>query len=166
MGKPHRSRARRGAVIAAILGALEDGPNHGYGIMDKLESQSEGRWRPSPGSVYPALSRLESKGLVKADDSTDPKEFSLTDDGKKWLAERGTQEDAPWAHAEGPGLRSAMSQLTGATKQLGRFGSDEQRKQALALIEEATTGMYALLAQKPSADEADTDTADDSVNES
>ena len=167
MSGPHRSRARRGAVIAAILGALKDGPSHGYGIMDRLENQSEGRWRPSPGSVYPTLGRLTSKGLIEAVEGTDPKEFQLTEEGNAWLEDHsgaaGPGEGMPWSAGQGQGLRSAVSQLAGAAKQVGRFGSDNQRKQAQELVEETTRLIYALLAQAPdnqAADEPAKDAAD------
>ncbi len=171
MSGPHRSRARRGAVIAAVLGALQDGPSHGYGIMDRLENQSEGRWRPSPGSVYPTLGRLASKGLIEVVTATEPKEFQLTDEGRAWLdshsdsAEPG--EGMPWSAGQGQGLRSAVSQLAGATKQVGRFGSDDQRKQAQELIEESTRLIYALLAQQPNnapKDDSTDDPADSVLN--
>lgn len=154
MSGQHRSRARRGAVIAAILGALKDGPSHGYGIMDRLENQSEGRWRPSPGSVYPTLGRLSKRGLIEAVEATDPKEFRLTEEGQAWLEEHadgkfGDNDGMPWSPGQGQDLRSAVSQLAGAAKQIGRFGTDEQRDQAKGLLEETTRSIYALLAQTP-----------------
>lgn len=167
MSGQHRSRARRGAVIAAILGALKDGPSHGYGIMDRLENQSEGRWRPSPGSVYPTLGRLSKRGLIEAVDSTDPKEFRLTEEGQAWLEEHadgkfGDNDGMPWSpgQGQGQGLRSAVSQLAGAAKQIGRFGSDEQRDQAKELLEETTRNIYALLAQTPAQPDPEDETDD------
>ena len=167
MSGQHRSRARRGAVIAAILGALKDGPSHGYGIMDRLENQSEGRWRPSPGSVYPTLGRLANKGLIEAVEGTDPKEFQLTEDGSAWLEDHsgaaGPGEGMPWSAGQGQGLRSAVSQLAGAAKQVGRFGSDSQRTQAQELVEETTRLIYALLAQAPD-NEVENESAKDATD--
>jgi hypothetical protein len=59
------SRARRGDVRAALLVLLAEEPRNGYGLMQEIESRSEGAWRPSPGSVYPALQQLEDEGLVR-----------------------------------------------------------------------------------------------------
>lgn len=159
MSGQHRSRARRGAVVGAILGALEDGPNHGYGIMDKLEGLSEGRWRPSPGSVYPALGRLEHKGLIAEVPDSDPKEFEITDEGRTWLKEKGaalTRDGSPFPSGESHGLRGAVSQLAGAAKQVGRYGSEAQRQAAIELVEATTRKLYASMAEAP-AEETETD---------
>src|SRR5437868_14231945 len=56
-------RMRRGGMRIALLGALVTGPAHGYELMGRLEERSGGRWRPSPGSVYPTLQALEDEGL-------------------------------------------------------------------------------------------------------
>src|ERR1700750_360976 len=61
-------RARRGDVRAAALILLAEEPRNGYQLMQEIEQRSGGVWRPSPGSVYPALSQLEDEGLVKAID--------------------------------------------------------------------------------------------------
>jgi hypothetical protein len=46
-------RARRGDIKFLILEVLAEGPRHGYDIIVELENKSNGRYRPSPGSVYP-----------------------------------------------------------------------------------------------------------------
>src|SRR5215212_2194755 len=62
----HRgSRARRGDVRAALLALLAEEPRNGYQLMQEIEQRSDGVWRPSPGSVYPALQQLEDEGLVR-----------------------------------------------------------------------------------------------------
>src|ERR1700754_4864431 len=60
-------RIRRGDVRAAILLLVEEEPRNGYGIMQERESRSGGVWRPSPGSVYPALQLLADEGLVRSE---------------------------------------------------------------------------------------------------
>ena len=57
-GRPGRGRgrSRRGDVRAAILRLLGEQPMHGYQILGELAERSGGRWRPSPGSVYPRSS--------------------------------------------------------------------------------------------------------------
>src|SRR5262245_40918341 len=66
-GGPRRGpRAKRGDIRAAILALLAETPRNGYQIMQELEQRSRGMWRPSPGSVYPALQQLEDEGLVQA----------------------------------------------------------------------------------------------------
>lgn len=48
-----------------ILGLLKEQPMTGREIIDKAILQSEGRWKPSPGLVYPLLGRLLEDGLIK-----------------------------------------------------------------------------------------------------
>src|SRR5215208_2879278 len=72
-------RARRGDVRQALLTLLAEEPRNGYQLMQEIERRSEGVWRPSPGSVYPALQQLEDEGLVRAEESDGSKRFVLTD---------------------------------------------------------------------------------------
>ena len=63
---PRGRRARRGAVKAAVLVLLDEEPRNGYALMQEIEARSEGAWRPSPGSIYPALAMMEDEGLIKS----------------------------------------------------------------------------------------------------
>ena len=60
-------RMRRGNVRAAILLLIEEEPRNGYQVMQEIEERSEGAWRPSPGSVYPAFQLLADEGLVRSE---------------------------------------------------------------------------------------------------
>ncbi|MGH3238620.1 MAG: PadR family transcriptional regulator, partial [Streptosporangiaceae bacterium] len=52
-------RVRRGDVRAAILDLLGEGqPWNGYQIIQEIGARTQGVWRPSAGSVYPALQQL------------------------------------------------------------------------------------------------------------
>src|SRR5688500_1336560 len=62
-------RVRRGDVRAALLALLHEGPQNGYQMIQGIEERSLGVWRPSPGSVYPALQQLEDEGLVASDEA-------------------------------------------------------------------------------------------------
>ncbi len=56
----------------------------GSEIMKELEEVTSGVWRPSPGSVYPALAELERKGFIEAIDIDGrSKKYCLTDYGKE-----------------------------------------------------------------------------------
>lgn len=50
-----------------ILTALAESPQHGYGIIGDVERISDGRVRLRAGTLYAALDRLQSEGLVEAD---------------------------------------------------------------------------------------------------
>ena len=72
-----RGRKRRGDVRAALLLLLAEEARNGYQLMQTIEERSGGRWRPSPGSVYPALAQLEDEGLVRAVERDGTKLFEL-----------------------------------------------------------------------------------------
>ena len=155
-------RARRGAVRDAVLVVLAERPMHGYELITELEARSSGRWRPSAGSIYPALTRMERDGLVAAEEVEGRKVFSLTASGREVgeaLDVEGTDPTpARWRDAgDGHGaLRSLPAEITGQARQLRRFGSAEQVERAAALLEDVKRELYAILASGSTpADEAD-----------
>ena len=54
----------RGFSRRYILDLLTEQPMTGKEIIDKAVIQSQGRWRPSPGLIYPMLGRLLNEGLI------------------------------------------------------------------------------------------------------
>ena len=56
-----------GALELLVLKTLSWGPKHGYAIASWLEDISDDHLQIEEGSLYPALYRLERKGLLKAD---------------------------------------------------------------------------------------------------
>jgi DNA-binding PadR family transcriptional regulator len=60
-----------------ILLLLSEEPTHGYDIMQSLGEKFSGLWSPKPGTVYPALSRLEEKNLIRL------KETEVAEEGTK-----------------------------------------------------------------------------------
>src|SRR5271154_407642 len=97
---PHRRRMRRGDVRAAILVLLAEEPRNGYQLMQEIEERSGGTWRPSPGSVYPALQLLSDEGLVRGEQRDGGNLFQLTDAGKTHVDENRERLGEPWAQAE------------------------------------------------------------------
>ena len=149
-----RHRARRGAVRVAVLTLLDERPMHGYELITELETRSEGRWRPSPGAIYPALEKMEAHGAVTSSDVDGKRQFSLTDRGRQMLAEireaQGADAELPWNHSGTGGrgeLRRLMSELGGQVRQIARFGSAEQREAATAALEETKRTLYEILAR-------------------
>ena len=74
-----------------ILTALAAGPQHGYGIMTDAERISGGVTKLQTGTLYMALDRLSSSGLVEPDreevaDGRLRRYYRLTDDGAAELA--------------------------------------------------------------------------------
>ncbi len=154
-GRGHRGRRRmrRGDVRAAILVLLAEQPFNGYGLMQEIETRSESVWRPSPGSVYPALAQLEDEGLVTGDTASGAgKTFSLTEAGTAYVEENREKLGEPWAGLGtevGEGrleLRSLLGQLATALVQVSQAGTDEQIAQAREVIVDARKALYRLLA--------------------
>jgi len=68
----------RGFSRHYILGLLKDQELTGKEIIDKAIYQSEGKWKPSPGLIYPMLGRLLEEGLI---DETDNGRYKITSKG-------------------------------------------------------------------------------------
>jgi DNA-binding PadR family transcriptional regulator len=145
-------RARRGDVRAAVLLLLEEEPRNGYQLMQELEERSGGVWRPSPGSIYPALSQLEDEGLVRSDESAGRRAFELTDDGRAYIEENREALGIPWEAVGGDvpeglfQLRQLMMQLGMATMQVAQAGDEAQTAEARKVLEEARRSLYRILA--------------------
>jgi DNA-binding PadR family transcriptional regulator len=146
-----RGRARRGDVRLALLLLLGEEPRNGYQLMQTIEERSEGRWRPSPGSVYPTLSQLEDEGLVRAVDGENGKVFEITDAGREHLASR-SEEPAPWEQPQEAGgqafaeIASLVAQIGKAAWQVVQVGDAEQTARAAALLTDTRKGLYRILA--------------------
>ena len=70
-----------------ILVSLADGPKHGYAITEDIAAFAEVRF--GPGSLYGAIARLESRGLIEALESEDRRNpYRLTALGEKALRAR------------------------------------------------------------------------------
>jgi transcriptional regulator len=63
---PNRSDVLRGTLDLMILRTLELGPMHGYGVAQRLEQVTGGTVDIGPGSLFPALYRLEHRGWLRA----------------------------------------------------------------------------------------------------
>lgn len=86
----------RGHLDLIVLAALEQGAAHGFEIMQRLDTRSQGALHLKEGTLYPVLYRLERQGLLESawDESAEPKRgprkriYKLTKSGKKDLAKR------------------------------------------------------------------------------
>ncbi len=153
-GGPWRGgrKARRGDIRTAALLLLAEEPRNGYQIMQEVEERSEGAWRPSPGSVYPALQQLEDEGLVRSEEIDGRKAFQLTDAGRALLEERDPDRPAPWEQMSGDvgakahELGKIMREVAFAFTQVLRAGNEEQQEQARKVLVTARRELYRILA--------------------
>src|SRR5438046_760127 len=111
-------KARRGDARTAALLLLAEEPRNGYQIMQEIEERSEGLWRPSPGSVYPALQQLEDEGLIRAEESEGRRTFQLTDAGRAYVEAHKDEISAPWEAVSGS-VDEGMIELRDLVLQVG-----------------------------------------------
>ena len=148
-----RPRARRGDVRAAALLLLAEEPRNGYQIMQEIEQRSGGVWRPSPGSVYPALSQLEDEGLVRVDERNGRRTYVLTDAGRAYVEDRRDDLTAPWEEMSDSvdddvaALFRELRQVGMAAGQIGHIGSTRQVADARRVLSDARRALYVLLAE-------------------
>jgi DNA-binding PadR family transcriptional regulator len=139
----------KGNVRGLLLAALLDGPAHGYELMRRLEEKAGGRWRPSPGSVYPLLQLLEDEGLVASLDSDGRKVYELTGQGRA-QADAGQLRDLAAGTAAGSApldLRAEVHRLHAAARQVGTAGDLAQLQEAVEIVKAARQALYQLLAR-------------------
>ena len=100
------SEALRGTLDLLILKTLALEPMHGWGITQRIRDLSEGLLDVNQGSLYPALQRLEGKGLVVSDWTTTENNrraryYRLTRSGQAAIA----PEEESWRrHVQGVAL--------------------------------------------------------------
>jgi PadR family transcriptional regulator, regulatory protein PadR len=86
----------QGTLDMLILRMLKFGANHGHGIARAIEQQSENILLVDHGALYPALDRLETKGLITAEWGTSSNNrkarfYTLTTKGRKHLLKEAGQ---------------------------------------------------------------------------
>jgi DNA-binding PadR family transcriptional regulator len=144
-------KARRGDIRTAALLLLAEEPRNGYQIMQEVEERSDGAWRPSPGSVYPALQQLEDEGLIRSEEIDGRKLFRLTEEGRAYVEKRDQDQPAPWEQTGGMGEQAAalgklMREVSYAFVQVIRAGSEAQIGQAREVLTNARRDLYRILA--------------------
>ena len=88
----------QGTLEMLILKAMVRGPLHGYGVVEWIEQTSQQVLKVEEGALYPALHRMELRGLLKAkwgasDNNRRAKFYQLTGEGHKRL----NAESQRWA---------------------------------------------------------------------
>lgn len=153
---PSRSERPRVSVHALVLGVLADGPRHGGQIVREIAAQDDSSEAPGAAEIYPELQLLVDDGLATVAETDGRRTFTLTQEGRDEAAAAGdTDADAvaPWDGLsrlfEGRGeLPKAGVKLGQAVHQVGIGGSEDQRRRATALLDEARRRIYGILAEE------------------
>ncbi|MFQ6396016.1 PadR family transcriptional regulator [Nocardia sp. KC 131] len=155
-GRGRGGRGRRGDVRAAVLLLLTERPMHGYELIQQIRDRSDDVWRPSPGSIYPALAQLEDEGLVLIEKVAGRKTAKLTETGTEYITANRDELGDPWADvkedvgAQAIDLRGLIGQLMGAVGQVAAAGTPEQATKAAEVLTEARKALYRILAEDES----------------
>ncbi len=145
-------KARRGDVRTALLLLLAEEPRNGYQLMQEIEQRSGGAWRPSAGSVYPAIQQLEDEGLVRSEDDGGRTLLHLTEAGRRLVDERDPEQPAPWEQMaddvgdETRALWGTFRELASVLVQITQTGSEAQRAEARRLLADTRRALYLMLA--------------------
>ena len=87
---PSKADLLQGTLDMLVMRAVADEPLHGYALVHRLKLISGGRLDVPQGSLYPALHRLENRGMLKAEwqqttSGREAKVYRLTAKGRKQL---------------------------------------------------------------------------------
>lgn len=85
---PERMDVLQGSLDLLILNTLTLGAEHGWGVGQRIQERSRGMLDVNQGSLYPALVRLEQRGLIRSEwgateNNRRAKYYSLTAAGRR-----------------------------------------------------------------------------------
>ncbi len=117
---------RHGRLRLYLLRLLDEEPRHGYEVIRLLRDRFMGVYAPSPGTIYPRLSRLEDEGLVTHDEENGRKVYRITEAGREELRSRG------------PELDELEEELSESVSDIAREFGEDVRATVRSLREELT----------------------------
>jgi DNA-binding PadR family transcriptional regulator len=94
-----------GALRLVVLALIAEGPRHGYEIIKAIEERLAGSYSPSPGVIYPTLTLLQDLGHVTVQENDGKKRYSITDEGRAFLAANQPAVDAAMARMQDVNMR-------------------------------------------------------------
>jgi DNA-binding PadR family transcriptional regulator len=146
-------QSERGSLKYDVLAILAEGPRHGYEIMGAIEERRG--FRPSPGSIYPALQMLDEGDFLDSREVDGKRVYSITETGKAMLDEHlkspegagDTSSQMAGLEIMGRGIRTLHS-LREAVKAIARSGDIEMISRAVDILTNTRRELYALLAEE------------------
>lgn len=130
-------------MLRYLIGdVLIEGPAAGSEIADEIEYLTG--WRPTPGSIYPLLAKLEEEGLIQLADEASPilKRYTLTPQGHA-IEERRKAEATPWVRTRCYAFLQIYSKFF--------MGMDKSFLDAQSRLLRAIEAIYPPLHQDPTA---------------
>ncbi|MEM2309232.1 MAG: PadR family transcriptional regulator [Candidatus Bathyarchaeia archaeon] len=93
--KRHMACVPKGFLRYHVLRLLRDKPMSGSEIMEAIERETHGFWKPSPGSIYPLLAWLQDNGYIKEVPSEEGgvRRYTITEQGLKLLEEQAKMRE-------------------------------------------------------------------------
>jgi DNA-binding PadR family transcriptional regulator len=135
MGGEDLLRARRmlaqGDLRLVALALIAEAPRHGYEIIKLIEEKTADWYSPSPGIVYPTLTYLEEAGYVTAASEGSKKLYTITEEGRAYLATNRELADAVLDRL------AALGERVNRWRRAAR-GEEREERRALPPLVEAT----------------------------
>jgi len=109
MKRQYIEQLKKGITELALLYLISEVPRYGYNIIKELEKRTTGYFKVKGGTIYPALQRLETNGLIKGGrrqttERQARRYYQITEKGNQFLAKR---------LAEWESFSTTVSQLIG-----------------------------------------------------
>jgi DNA-binding PadR family transcriptional regulator len=132
---------RHGELHLVLLSLCAEGPRHGYELMGALGTLFGPRYRPSAGSVYPAVESLAAEGLLEGWDEGDRHVYGITPAGAETLERRADTlaqlELRTGVHlGHRPGLEASLERFTARVRAAAPGLDNEHLDELLALAAE------------------------------
>lgn len=159
------SSVPKGYLRSRVIRLLGEKPMSGAEIIREIEENTDMRWKPSPGSVYPLLSWLLDSGYTRElpDTEAGVRRYELTPEGKKFLEEdqkRREQYKGAWFFGpqfeewDGP-LPEEARELVDSWREMRKAGyalrrklreeySESLAKEAKTLVDDFVEKIYGL----------------------
>jgi DNA-binding PadR family transcriptional regulator len=97
-----------GELRLVVLALIAESPRHGYEIIKAIEERLAGSYSPSPGVIYPTLTLLQELGYATVEEHDGKKRYSITDEGRRHLADNQKAADTALAR-----MREVSTRLGG-----------------------------------------------------
>ena len=120
-GPRHAPPFQKGDLKYIILDLINEKPRYGYEIIQVLKEISHGFYAPSPGTIYPTLQMLVDMDQISYKQHDSKKVYSITDEGRKFLAENEEYADEIKRQMKGYWNPDDMKQLGKMMRDLGKL---------------------------------------------